>query len=157
MTRIQRICRLSIGVTIAVMATFFMVGPSVAVAAPPSPSTCPTPLPTAGTHLCVTVWPDGITPVLPWRLTCQPPSVDWGTSPPPYDPNAACKALEAHPEAIPPVPPGAHCFQQFYGPQRANLLGYYEGQWINADFRRNNSCEEGRWGALKPVWGALGG
>lgn len=156
MTRIQRISRLSIAVVMAIMATFFVVGPAGAVADSYSPSVCPTPPPTSGTHLCVTVWPDGITPALPWRLTCQPPGVDWGTPPPPYDPTAACKALGAHPEAIPPVPSGTLCLQVFFGPERANVLGYYEGQWINADFRRNNSCEEGRWGALKSVWGAFG-
>jgi hypothetical protein len=157
MTKTQRITRLSMAVLMAIMATLFMAGPSAAAADLSSPSICPTPPPTFGTHLCVTVWPDGVNQAAPWRLTCQPPSVDWGLPPSPYDPNAACDALQKHPEAIPPVPPGTICLQVFFGPQRSNLQGYYDGQWIDADFSRNNSCEESRWAALKPVWGTFAG
>jgi hypothetical protein len=155
MSKTQYVVRLSVAAIMAVMATFFVVGTSSAVAEPAAPAVCPTPLPTSGTHLCVTVLPDGSNPVPSWRLNCQPPSVDWGVPPFGYDPTAACKALLKHPEAIPPVPPDILCLQVFYGPERANLRGYYQGQWINANFSRNNSCEENRWQALKPVFGSI--
>jgi len=79
-------------------------------------------------------------------LTCDP---DGGTHP---DPGKACAALDAHPEALRPVPGDMACTEIYGGDQVAEVKGVGPGgAALRAVLNRTNGCEIARWDALAPV------
>jgi hypothetical protein len=92
--------------------------------------------------LQITYWPEGQDgESRTTTLTCDP---DGGTHP---DPAKACAALDAHPEALHPVPGDMACTQIYGGDQVARI----EGPGLTANFNRSGGCEIARWDALAPV------
>ena len=92
--------------------------------------------------LQITYWPEGKDgQSRTATLTCDP---NGGTHP---DPAKACAALDAHPEALHPVPGDMAC-TQIYGGEQVALI---EGNGVHAIFNRSNGCEIERWNALAPV------
>ena len=92
--------------------------------------------------LTVTYWPEGKSgPSSTKTLTCDP---NGGTHP---DPDKACAALLAHPEALRPVPTDMACTLIHGGDQVALI----EGSGIHSTFNRSGGCEIARWDALAPV------
>ena len=58
-----------------------------------------------------------------WTLTCDPPAGDHP------DPAAACAALAAHgAAALPAVRKDMACTDQYGGPEKATVVGTYQGQ-----------------------------
>jgi hypothetical protein len=78
-------------------------------------------------------------------LTCDPVG---GTHP---RPGEACAALDAHPDALDPVPPEAVCTQIYGGDQTATVIGVVRGREVDASFNRTNGCEIARWEGLAPL------
>lgn len=109
---------------------------------PPAPTVTPSTSPTAGGGELVVELDDGSGEVTTWRLTCDPPGGDHP------DPDAACAALEGHPEALAPVPRDRMCSQQFGGPMTATLSGTWRGDAVSSRFSLTNGCEIARWQAL---------
>jgi hypothetical protein len=103
------------------------------------------------TSLTISVLPNGTeaTP-MEWTLECDPAG---GSHP---QPDAACAALAAHPEALEPVPKATACTMIFGGPQRATITGTLDGEDVNAEFNRGGGCEIERWDALAPVFATVG-
>jgi hypothetical protein len=99
------------------------------------------------TQLDITVYPNGqgLEPVLKYRLTCSPSG---GTVP---QPDRACSALVALPHPFASVPTGTMCATFVLGPQEAIITGSYLGVTVNAHLVLRNSCEVGRWRALRAV------
>ena len=92
--------------------------------------------------LTITYWPKGKDgPSSTATLSCDP---NGGTHP---DANKACAALDAHPEALHPVPTDMACTQIYGGDQVATI----EGDGIRAMFNRSDGCQIARWDALAPV------
>ena len=92
--------------------------------------------------LQITYWPEGKDgQSRTATLTCDP---NGGTHP---DPAKACAALDAHPEALHPVPGDMAC-TQIYGGEQVALI---EGDGVHAVLNRSNGCEIERWNALAPV------
>lgn len=102
---------------------------------------------TARYDLTLTFWPKGKDgPSRTATLTCDPTG---GTHP---DPTSACAALDAHPEALHPVPGDTACTQIYGGDQVAEVQGVGpDGGSVRAVFNRANGCEIARWDALAPV------
>ncbi|MGW2410835.1 SSI family serine proteinase inhibitor [Streptomyces tubercidicus] len=50
-----------------------------------------------------------------------------------------------------PVPQGANCTMIYGGPATAHITGTWAGRPVNADFRRTNGCEIGRWSSFEPL------
>lgn len=97
--------------------------------------------------LTVTFWPKGKDgPSRTASLTCDP---NGGTHP---DPGRACPALDAHPEALRPVPGDVACTEIYGGDQVAEVEGTGPGgERIRAILNRTNGCEIARWDALAPL------
>jgi hypothetical protein len=92
--------------------------------------------------LTITYWPQGKDDESRTAtLTCDP---NGGTHP---DPAKGCAALDAHPEALHPVPGDMAC-TQIYGGDQVALI---EGDGVHAVLNRSNGCEIARWDALAPV------
>ena len=92
--------------------------------------------------LQITYWPEGKDgESRTATLTCDP---NGGTHP---DAAKACAALDAHPEALHPVPGDMAC-TEIYGGDQVALV---EGSGIHAVLSRSNGCEIARWDALAPV------
>jgi Subtilisin inhibitor-like len=92
--------------------------------------------------LQITYWPEGKGgESRTAALTCDP---NGGTHP---DAAAACAALDAHPEALHPVPGDMAC-TEIYGGDQVALV---EGEGMRAILNRTNGCEIARWDALAPV------
>jgi hypothetical protein len=92
--------------------------------------------------LTITYWAQGRDgPSSTASLTCEP---NGGTHP---EPEKACAALDAHPEALHPVPLDIACTQIYGGDQVARVTG----AGLKANFNRTNGCEIARWDALAPV------
>jgi hypothetical protein len=92
--------------------------------------------------LTVTYWPSGLDgKSSSASLTCDP---NGGTHP---QLDKACAALEAHPEALHPVPLDLACTEIYGGDQVARVTG----QGLRANFNRTNGCEIARWDALAPL------
>jgi hypothetical protein len=90
----------------------------------------------------ITYWPEGKDgESRTATLTCDP---DGGTHP---DPARACAGLDAHPEALHPVPGDMAC-TQIYGGDQVVLI---EGEGVHAVLNRSNGCEIARWDALAPL------
>ena len=100
-----------------------------------------------GYELAVTLWPEGRDgESSSASLTCDP---EGGTHP---DPVKACAALDAHPEALHPVPIDVACTEIYGGDQVAEVKGTGpEGTTIRAVLNRTNGCEIARWDALASV------
>lgn len=99
------------------------------------------------TRLTVTVMPNGTEAAsMEYTLECDPSG---GTHPLSKE---ACAALDAHPEALDPVPQDAACTMQFGGPEQATIVGTYKGEQVNARFNRAGGCEIARWDALAPMF-----
>ena len=92
--------------------------------------------------LQITYWPEGKDgESRTATLTCEP---NGGTHP---NADKACVALDAHPEALHPLPADTAC-TQIYGGDQVALV---EGNGVHAIFNRSNGCEIERWDALAPV------
>ena len=92
--------------------------------------------------LQITYWPEGMDgESRTATLICDP---NGGTHP---DQAKACAALDAHPEALHPVPGDMAC-TQIYGGDQVALI---EGDGVHAVLNRSNGCEIARWDALAPV------
>ncbi len=105
------------------------------------------PPPQPGYDLEITFWPDGKEGEgRTATLMCDPAG---GTHP---DPDKACAALDAHPEALHPVPGDMACTQIYGGDQVAEVQGVGpDGASVRAVLNRANGCEIARWDALAPV------
>jgi hypothetical protein len=102
---------------------------------------------TPATSLTVTVMPNGTEAAsMEYTLECDPAG---GTHP---LSEAACAALDTHPEALEPVPPDTACTMQFGGPDQATIVGTYKGEDVNSQFNRAGGCEIERWDALAPMF-----
>ncbi|WP_329148747.1 subtilase-type protease inhibitor [Streptomyces sp. NBC_01456] len=68
---------------------------------------------------------------------------------------AACTKLDGMArwgrDPFAPVPQGANCTMMYGGPATAHVTGTWAGRPVNADFRRTNGCEIGRWGHFEPL------
>ena len=97
--------------------------------------------------LQITFWPEGKDGESHTAaLTCDP---DGGTH---ADPMNACAALDAHTEALHPVPGDVACNEIYGGDQVAEVKGTGpEGTMIRAVLNRTNGCEIARWDALAPL------
>ena len=114
-------------------------GPTPGNTMPVSPNEQASPSPIADTDLTVVV-DNGSGSTVTWRLTCNPAG---GTHP---DPEAACKALQAHgAAALPPVPKDKACTQIYGGPETASITGIWQGAQIASSFARNDGCQISRW------------
>jgi hypothetical protein len=92
--------------------------------------------------LQITFWPEGKdSESRTATLTCEP---NGGTH---SDPAKACAALDAHPEALHPVPGDVAC-TEIYGGDQVALV---EGDGMRAVLNRTNGCEIARWDALAPL------
>jgi hypothetical protein len=105
------------------------------------------PPPQPAYDLQITLWPEGKDGVsMTASLTCDPSG---GTHP---DAAKACAALEAHPEALHPVPGDVACTEIYGGPQVAEVQGTGpDSANVRAILNRTNGCEIARWDALAPV------
>ena len=103
--------------------------------------------PQPGYDLQITYWPEGKDgESRTASLTCDP---NGGTHP---DPAKACPALDAHPEALHPVPLDSACTEIYGGDQVAEVQGSGpDGANVRAILNRSNGCEIARWDALAPV------
>jgi hypothetical protein len=97
--------------------------------------------------LQITYWPDGKDGESSTAsLTCDP---NGGTH---ADADKACAALDAHPEALHPVPMDTACTEIYGGDQVAEVKGVGpDGISVRAVLNRGNGCEIARWDALAPV------
>ena len=99
---------------------------------------------TSGASDLVVVIDDGTGKKTTWTLTCNPTG---GTHP---DPDAACRALQAHgAAALPPVRKDVACTQIYGGPQKATISGTWQGRPVRSSFSRVNGCEISRWNLLR--------
>ena len=80
-----------------------------------------------------------------WTLECDPPGGDHP------DPAGACAALAAARDPFAPVPDYLRCAQVYFGPERATITGRWRGVPVQAEYRRNDACQENRWRAVRPV------
>jgi hypothetical protein len=103
-----------------------------------------------GYDLQITYWPDGKDgESRAATLTCAQKDAVGGTHP---DPAKACAALDAHPEALHPVPGDMACTQIYGGDQVAEIEGTDPGGTdLRAVFNRTNGCEIARWDAVAPL------
>ena len=98
----------------------------------------------------VIVVDDGTGKKTTWTLTCDPAG---GTHP---DPDAACRALQAHgAAALPPVRKDVACTQVYGGPQKATITGTWQGRPVRSSFSRINGCEISRWDLLRGLLPAI--
>jgi hypothetical protein len=78
-----------------------------------------------------------------WTLTCDP---DGGKHP---DPQGACAFLDLATQwgqdPFAPVPNDQVCAEIYGGPQTATVKGLWDGNKVDAQFSRVNSCEIERW------------
>lgn len=87
----------------------------------------------------------------PHQLDCGPAGAT-GTH---RAPQEACDRLAALAadgrQPFAPVPRGMMCTMQYGGPATAHITGTWQGQPVDATFRRTNGCEISRWNELEPV------
>ena len=74
-----------------------------------------------------------------WTLTCDPVG---GTHP---NRVRACALLESLKKPFAPLPKGLACTMVYGGPERARVVGRWQGSAVNAGFARTNGCETARW------------
>lgn len=84
---------------------------------------------------------------------------------PPSDPAACAEIARAAAEWSGPsgtgdpfaeVADNAVCTEREYGPQEAVITGTWEGEKIETQVDRSDSCQEARWQRLRPVTAPLG-
>jgi hypothetical protein len=80
-----------------------------------------------------------------WRLTCDPAGGDHP------DPEGACAALAAQPDALAPIPPEALCSQVYGGPETATVRGRHRGRPVDLALARTDGCRISQWDALAAV------
>ncbi|KOU04652.1 hypothetical protein ADK86_08375 [Streptomyces sp. NRRL F-5755] len=121
-----------------------------------SPSvTAPIPLlPRPSDHLTVTVSGSGkAAKDGTYELYCHPAR---GTH---TDARGACDKLDSltrwGKDAFAGVPKGSKCTMQYGGPITARVTGTWAGRPVNAQFKRTDGCEIGRWDRFVPVLPAV--
>lgn len=71
------------------------------------------------------------------------------------DREAACDGLDEvttwGKDPFAPVPRGTQCTMLYGGPATAHVEGTWAGRPVNADFKRTDGCESGRWGRAEPL------
>ncbi|MGQ0629972.1 MAG: SSI family serine proteinase inhibitor [Sporichthyaceae bacterium] len=91
---------------------------------------------------------DGARPVV-MSLTCDPTGGDHPRAPQACDSLAAAATAGEDPFAAPPR--DQVCTDNFGGPQRASVVGTWNGDAVDAKFSRTNGCAIARWDAIEPV------
>lgn len=112
---------------------------------PTGPATSASPS-AAASELKVTVRADANAAPTTWTLRCDPPGGDHP------DPAAACAAIAKAIHPFAPTAKGVMCTQIYGGPQTATVAGSWNGEPVNASYRRTDGCEVGRWKQLAPVF-----
>ncbi|GGV40026.1 SSI family serine proteinase inhibitor [Streptomyces spectabilis] len=106
-------------------------------------------------RLEVTYSENGGTTARTYELTCG--LEDGGTHPAPAE---ACEHLDGLAsegrDPFKPVERGVMCTQQYGGEQTAHVTGTWQGQPVEASFKRTNGCEISRWNTLVPVLPSAG-
>lgn len=101
----------------------------------------PSPSDSSGTSLSIVVDDEGKTHE--WTLTCDP---DGGTHP---DPQGGCAFLDLAKQwgqdPFAPTSDDQVCAEIYGGPQTATVKGSWDGESVDAEFSRVNSCEIERW------------
>jgi hypothetical protein len=115
-------------------------GPGVNPGGPVIPAWWPRPW----TRLAITEQQGPGWPQLQWVLTCDPAG---GTLP---QPARACARLSGAWQPFAPPPTDVMCPMIVFGPQSLTITGYWQGTWINAQFNRNDGCQEARWNTI--IW-----
>lgn len=64
---------------------------------------------------------------------------------------AACDHLAAMDEPFAPLPADAMCAQVFDGPETARVTGRWQGEPVDLELARNDSCRTGQWDGLGPL------
>ena len=83
-----------------------------------------------------------------FTLTCDPVGGDL------EDPEAACTALaDAEADPFEPVPDDALCLQVIKGPGQITVTGTWDGDAVDAEFTRENSCESDRFDTIVSTMG----
>jgi hypothetical protein len=83
-----------------------------------------------------------------WHLTCAPAGGDLP------DPATACTVLAEHAQTALLTPTSAFCAQpapntlNYGGPQTAHVTGTWQGQPVDTELSRSDSCQISRWDAL---------
>lgn len=92
-----------------------------------------------------------------FRLEATGGAVTGGTGLP--DPAAALESVERFGADIffPRPGPPKLCTQQYGGPQRARVTGWFHGREVNSAFSRTDGCEIARWRAMAPLLGGRTG
>ncbi len=87
------------------------------------------------------------------RLEASGGTVTDGTGLP--DPAAALESVERLGAEIffPRPGPPKLCTQQYGGPQRAVVTGWFHGREVRSAFSRTDGCEIARWRAMAPLLG----
>ena len=96
-----------------------------------------------GTHLELTVWPngEGHGPPLTTTVTCDGPQ-----------PAAGCAVIAAKGASLfEPTPGDMACAELYGGPQEAHVTGTSDGRPVDARFSRKDGCEIARWDAIASV------
>ncbi|WP_223148702.1 SSI family serine proteinase inhibitor [Aeromicrobium ginsengisoli] len=97
----------------------------------------------AGTALTITVVASEGADSQTYELRCDPAG---GDHPQPAE---ACAALDtAGAKVFEPVAKDQMCTELYGGPQTATVTGTYDGDKVDATFRRTNGCEIDRWEQL---------
>ncbi|MEV8565670.1 SSI family serine proteinase inhibitor [Streptomyces sp. NPDC051322] len=140
-----------IALTAAVSLAALVAVPGAASADGPQPG-AQAPIRQAPDQLTVTVANSGVrTAEGTYQLQCGPDGAT-GTH---RSPQEACDRLAAlaadGEQPFAPVPKGLMCTMQYGGPATAHITGTWQGQPVDATFRRTNGCEISRWNNLVPV------
>ncbi len=132
------------------LAAFAVTSALAATAAGPLPPLPLSRLLTAPDHLTITVSKaDNPLANGEYLLECNPVG---GNHP---EAEAACARLDhlakGNKDPFTPVADNRVCSMQNGGPATARVTGTWQGQKVNAAFRRTNGCEIARWNNLEPV------
>ncbi|CAM5443178.1 MULTISPECIES: SSI family serine proteinase inhibitor [Streptomyces] len=167
--RLSRFATAATTATITATAALALTGPiaaatPAATATPAAPAdvaigspsvTAPIPLlPRPSDHLTVTVSDSGkAAKDGTYELYCHPAR---GTH---TDARGACDKLDSltrwGKDAFAGVPKDSKCTMQYGGPITARVTGTWAGRPVNAQFKRTNGCEIGRWDRFVPVLPAV--
>ena len=112
-----------------------------------APTSTPTASPSPAIRLTVRV-DIGVGVWKQWSLNCRPTG---GTHP---NRVAACKSLTAPNgrSLLDPIPPHTMCTMIYGGPERATVIGTWNGKRVSARFARTNGCEIDRWERAKALF-----
>ncbi|OKH99825.1 hypothetical protein A6A06_22440 [Streptomyces sp. CB02923] len=137
----------------AALALTVPVAASAASAAPAGPPSATAPLPLlsrSSDHLTITVSDSGKAATNgTYELYCHPAR---GTH---TDARGACDKLDTMTrwgkDPFAGVPKNSRCTMQYGGPATARVTGTWAGRPVNAQFKRSDGCEIGRWDRFVPV------